>query len=492
MKNYQDITKKTCLGHTTNPVHVERVLYSLTILVLVTGCATSQERNKIGDSAAKRVEKTEIAPHSPQNSSLTLGVKTTSLLQAIGASTLAKEGLFGGFGVVYPSSNQRSGLTGINIGVHLSARKAQQALGSAAISYNNLPDVPNDIGEKFLYLPDDETTAKQPDSGGSFILRRQNVIITAGWKGSMKGAIEFARKIDNILLHSDVICPKGKMVPTPEIELTFPDKIQHGTQPQVQYKTKDGSEVLVSNASSSSDTWRAAGATSYWAKELGQQQAEFTFATRDNVIFTKSVAVNVLSKQEMAQSLEKQRWEFSKLLYFKDSPEQNFGALRQREKEWINLEPGTLEALQDSAKVREQALKDLNRIVQDRWLPEKEFIEAYYDHWKKVSHEVYSATFQVQDQRVIYWGVPGKHAWLYIEHDAKKRKSLAVKDIIRPEQLKTVAVNDESKPGVLSRRFNRYRALETSGEWEHVDILMFHFRFQQSFDLSSFGYAFPQ
>lgn len=418
---------------------------------------------------------------------LILGVDTRRFLAEIGASTPEKM-LLGLAGVHYLFLQpQAGGAKDITLGVYPSVErtkeKYQEYLAGAAGPLIPM-EHPSGIGDQFKCWIVDDTP-------GTLLLRRRNVLFVASFSGGREKAIEFARKVDGILLHSHDICPKGTVVPTPEVELIAPQRVALGSTVPIKYKSKK--TMLI--RTEPDPRLHLEGEFHFDARELGEQTAEFVFASSKNVMFTKSLTIEVVPPEELSLPGTIEAWDWpGHRLYFTRTPEQEWSAISSSQQEWLNLRHSTFGPLRDAEDWKRKALNDLAGLVQGRWLPTMETIQAYENCARPTREKVYYASFKTEGYNVIYMGTIGKGFLLYIEQPdlLPEGHKQPAEDVLRDDLLQS-ETNDRgetSYPRVqfMVRTFDRYRAYQPEGPYEPVHILLADVRFSNELNLKFPGY----
>lgn len=457
----------------------------------------------------------QVAPASPK---LIVGVNTARFFALLGARP--STWTVGGNNITYTVLPWQQGNqgektkigSGVEISVFPSARIAHESFAGRLCRQVG-PSRTNGVGDEFYCWHSETYYIGSPNpEQGTFLLRRRNVVIEVGYRGSLKEMIEVARRIDKALDSDDALAPKGEHFATPEVQLTVPPRITVGERFRINLSSSAGSPVRISEISGYYGTALVTTAKFYRTAppQPGPFEIEMPLMTEDNVAFTEKVTVQVMPNSlESAPGLHEWPLPFDTFL-FKPDVKVAYRQVPLEKHEWMYTVPSTQGSFKDDAesKLREQglqekALQEWSGFVKPEWLPQWSMIKVGPE-FEAPAPPKYNARCSVAypNAKMVFLGVIGKSLWLYVEQPwplPPGSVALSAANIIRPEILQNLPVQPSSsinlhcpdvllsnpgprgvispQGGIAQQTFDRYRAFELSGPYNHVRILMIRLDF---------------
>lgn len=406
-------------------------------------------------------------------------------------------------GVRYQLSKSESGITSeLVVGVSPTRDAAKQMFAemSSMIPVMRTTQKGTLPGDQFAFWTGTRGTDGWPHR---CLLRRENVVLSFCYDGSAKNALDLARRLDELLVHSNEVAPKVDVVATPPLQLSAPRTIRQGSHARIVVSTS-GEELFWLNTNEGA---LAKSGDFYYhdTGRLGNHEISILMASEGNVVFTKTVSIEVLSPKEFDSRRRTLPWRISdsleiRDLYFLQKPNVDWSKLPSSQKEWFSVQRGTFGIIQSQDEIdrlKQQALKEWGEVLNGDWLPESDLITVERDARRPTPQEyVAHSAFVLQGKsRVIFMGQLGRGCWVYVEQPdplPAGATPVTAKDLLKPEVFQ--AGSKETAEGifppheVMTRVFHRYRALKPEGPYEPVRILLMKWREPGELNLRSPGY----
>jgi len=452
--------------------------------------------------------------HMPNSAAPAIPAKGTLLIQKVNAAHLfallgatqvgeaAFAGQAGSYRGVFRGTGARFGFSITVFPTIADARRNFQQMGMTSLAPTRLPD--GTIGDECLSWRGEPGTRGNYGTGrlgyagwpSQCVLRRRNVQLSFSYSGPTKDALVLARKIDRELINSDALAPKGATVPIPQIAFNAPKIVPlGGRNARIKIYSVRG-ERLLGVTGKDKDEWSTQGWMYLQANRLGEHKLERSMMSEGNVVFTRSITVQVVSPREYEAARTVHPWKWSHdALYFLTNPRVNGHVKVYYDKgdegEWLKPDPGTIghyyygdEDKQEQ--LMRQALQEWGQALKAEWLPAPDMLTVGFENTRAhPSDYVAYCTFTRKEAKALIMGKLGKSFLVYVEQPDSLPAGvvpLTAADLIRPE------FKADSRGSFKSSSLFRYRAFRPQGPYQRVRVLLLRFNSGEAADLTFPGY----
>jgi len=371
------------------------------------------------------------------------------------------------------------------VGVYSNIEQAQQAFTRGMHQLPIAPFVPEKplAGEQFVYWKSRLTNR--------VLLRRMNCIVSFRSTMEIPEMVALAQQIDGILLNSDELAPKGNAVFIPAVTIAAPATVPIGGMAEIRLQSTAGNPIRIMTSEKSALV--EAGGVRFASTEAeGTKTVVITMATAGNVIFTREVTIEVVSKEQYAIG-RPVGWAIpGDTLYFLTDPNLAWETIPLKDREWLLLHRGTFQYIASGEREHYSrlALDDLRKVFKADWLPEPELFTVSLDHATDTPTRVAYASYTLKEKGcniVCLGGIGTGYLW-YIEQPyplPRETKEISVEDVLLSSLITPDEVGTEVLPqiSVMHQSYVRFRSLQPRDEFQQVKILLIKVSFPDSLNL---------
>jgi len=388
---------------------------------------------------------------------------------------------FGQFGFIYAGRPPALGhAEQIEVALYESVAiaEARFATVEAKLAGARERGLPADLTHQLAYV----TQAGQP---AQILLRQDNLLARVRWTGDLPGALALVKQlIVAMQVTHDLAFPRGQQVSIPKIHVKLPPKIYRGDPFDVVLRSEDPRCRLRTPP----DLGKLTGVElTLLATERGRQRFALPMSTDFNVWFTYTLEVEVSEWPPDAP----RAWALPDgWLYFAGQPVADWSTLPEDQRESLAVRHRFLRPPPDAANWQRRGLAELGGLLAPRWLPPPELLVANQNHYTMGLVKGCTAAWQVPGMKVALWGELGRRWWVYVEQPDPLPAGVAevgLKDVLHPALGTPEALpNGEAasaRAEVVSRSWRRLRAVQTTGPFEPVRVLLVQVRLPEMTNL---------